>query len=120
MNIHIPIWKIPRWILQHSHFQYVFQKWIATPSWYEPSKIAELEKFAKLKTNSTGTRYVIDHIVPLNSKYVCGLHCQQNWQVISAAENYLKGNRWWPDMWMEQICMEFKDEPYQFKFTWRV
>lgn len=40
----------------------------------------------------------VDHIVPLNSKYVSGLHCEANMQLLPRLENIRKGNRWWPDM----------------------
>lgn len=45
-----------------------------------------------------GIPFHIDHIVPLTSDYVCGLHCPFNLQVIPAEENINKGNYWWPDM----------------------
>ena len=42
---------------------------------------------------------VIDHLVPLNSEKVCGLHVQDNLRCISEQINMKKGNRYWPDMW---------------------
>jgi len=38
----------------------------------------------------------VDHIYPLKSNYMCGLHVENNLQIISASENTKKGNRAWP------------------------
>jgi hypothetical protein len=45
--------------------------------------------------------YHVDHIVPLTSDLVCGLHCEANLQIAVGKDNIAKNNRWWPDMWDE-------------------
>jgi hypothetical protein len=40
----------------------------------------------------------VDHIVPLKSEMVCGLHCEANLQILGASANVAKRNHWWPDM----------------------
>lgn len=70
----------------------------ATPSWANHEKINEVYSMAAEMTNN-GVLHHVDHIIPLRSKLVCGLHCESNLQVLKASVNSSKGNRWWPDMW---------------------
>jgi hypothetical protein len=68
----------------------------ATPWWADRSAIDEIYALADLMTRLLGRTYVVDHIVPLKGKTVCGLHLHVNLQVISEAENSLKSNKVWP------------------------
>ena len=64
----------------------------ATPLWFDLEKVKYIYKLAKEGD------LVVDHIVPLNSKEVCGLHVQDNLRCISAELNTRKSNSYWPDM----------------------
>lgn len=70
----------------------------ATPSWANLFFIAEAYRLAKLREKVCGGKWHVDHIVPLQSKKVCGLHVEHNLQVIPGGENLRKSNRHWPDM----------------------
>lgn len=70
----------------------------ATPSWSDYSTIKGMYELASL-FNEVGVLMHVDHIVPLQSDSVCGLHCEANLQLLPASDNISKGNRWWPDMW---------------------
>lgn len=71
-------------------------KLLATPSWLTIKQKYEIGEFyyAAMKLEEeTGTKYHVDHIIPLQGKNVCGLHVPWNLQVIPAKENLSKGNR---------------------------
>lgn len=77
---------------------YAANKLQATPKWANAFFIAEIYDLAALRTEYLGIPHQVDHIVPLRSKLVCGLHCEANLRVIPADENKKKGNRIWPEM----------------------
>lgn len=67
----------------------------ATPPWLtEEHKfiIQEIYDLRKLRSELTGVEHHVDHIVPLKSKKVCGLHVPWNLQVIPAKQNLAKSN----------------------------
>ena len=69
---------------------------LATPKWLtreQKGQIRELYKIAITMTKTTGEQYVVDHIVPLRSEFVCGLHVPWNLRVIPRQENLLKSNQ---------------------------
>lgn len=70
----------------------------ATPVWADDFVIEEAYALARLRTKTTGVAHHVDHIVPLISRLVCGLHCEFNLQVIPGIENITKNNRYWPGM----------------------
>lgn len=71
----------------------------SSPSWTSDSLIKPFYEQASELSESTGVKHSVDHIIPLNSKHVCGLHCHTNMRVIPLLDNIKKGNRSWPDMW---------------------
>lgn len=74
----------------------------ATPKWatseLEKLLIDEIYDLAKRREVALGVKMHVDHIVPLQSDLVCGLHCSANLQILTAEENFKKNNRYWPDM----------------------
>lgn len=77
--------------------KYIAIKKQAMPSWADEQKILEFYVASKQMTQETGIEYHVDHIVPLTSKIVCGLHWEGNLQILTEFENIKKGNRRWPD-----------------------
>lgn len=65
----------------------------ATPFWANKDLIEYFYIKAKFMTWFTGVPHEVDHIVPLRGKNVCGLHVENNLQVIPEIENVKKGNR---------------------------
>lgn len=78
--------------------KYRASKLKATPSWADLNKIKEFYECCHAFKLYTGEEYHVDHIVPLQGKTVCGLHCESNLQIIKMFENAAKRNYWWPDM----------------------
>lgn len=70
----------------------VASKLQATPPWSEVEKIRVV--YAKALMFSAQ----VDHIVPLRSPLVCGLHVWSNLQLLPKGVNQRKSNQHWPDM----------------------
>lgn len=77
---------------------YMARKRQAMPGWANEFFIEEAYHLAQLRAKVTGFPWHVDHIVPLQSETVCGLHTHDNLQVIPGVLNISKGNRYWPDM----------------------
>lgn len=68
----------------------------ATPPWLtytQKQEMRALYQQAAIITKTTGVRYVVDHIIPLNGGTVCGLHVPWNLQVMTQEENLKKSNK---------------------------
>ncbi len=62
----------------------------ACPAWADATAIREVYEIA-LELGLT-----VDHIIPLQGELVCGLHVENNLQLLTLAENSSKGNRYAP------------------------
>jgi hypothetical protein len=61
--------------------------------WSETSEIIRLYAECTRKTKETGIIHHVDHIIPLKSNLVCGLHCLANLRIVTQKENLAKCNR---------------------------
>jgi hypothetical protein len=60
-----------------------------TPSWANLEQINHIYKKCPKGCH-------VDHIYPLKSDYMCGLHVETNLQILTEQENIAKGNKSWP------------------------
>lgn len=73
------------------------QKFQATPKWADNKYIEDLYSncreaesvFARVGLTK---KFHVDHIVPLRGKSVCGLHCEDNLQILLDSDNLSKKN----------------------------
>lgn len=70
----------------------------ATPKWAEAElkQIEALYREAARLQEETGVIHHVDHIIPLQSDLVCGLHCLANLQILTQRENNQKSNKFDP------------------------
>lgn len=64
----------------------------ATPQW------ADIEHIKLVYKKASEYGFHVDHVVPIQSKFVCGLNVPANMQLLDGKINSGKGNRYWPDM----------------------
>lgn len=79
------------WIRRQEHVKR------ATPSWANQFFIAEAYHIAKVRNQFLGGNWHVDHIIPLRGKNVCGLHVENNLQVIRSEVNLRKGNKFFEE-----------------------
>lgn len=72
--------------------KYQARKRLAVPQWANHNAIKNIYAAASLMEIETGITHEVDHVVPLVSDIVCGLHWEGNLQILTMLENRSKGN----------------------------
>jgi hypothetical protein len=93
--------------------RYYRQLYRAWPEW-----CADDPRFGRLyreanRRRSFGEDVHVDHIVPICSDLVCGLHVPWNLEIIDARENLQKSNTWWPGCPFERLELFGAGNPHQ-------
>ena len=65
----------------------------ATPAWADKVAIDYIYYAAKVIESVYGTKWHVDHIVPLKGKNACGFHVQKNLQLLAPLDNLKKSNK---------------------------
>jgi hypothetical protein len=68
----------------------------ATPSWADTAAIKAIYEQAAFMSKVLGEKQHVDHIYPLVSDEVCGLHVAANLQILTASDNIKKSNKLLP------------------------
>lgn len=66
----------------------------ATPNWGIAFFIQEAYHLAQKRSKLFNFSWEVDHIIPINSEFVCGLHVEHNLQVVPTKWNRAKSNQW--------------------------
>jgi hypothetical protein len=67
------------------------------PAWADVPAMRRVYEESRRRRDA-GEDVQVDHIVPLKSELVSGLHVPANLQIIDTEWNRIKANEWWPDM----------------------
>lgn len=89
--------EVPDWLKRHPRRRYIEAANKATPDWVDRDQLKRIREYAHLKSIALGVELVLDHIVPLNHPYVCGLGVPWNLRIITRAQNAAKCGKWSPD-----------------------
>lgn len=65
----------------------------ATPAWADKRYIKLFYTLAKIEEKRICETVHVDHIIPINGKTVCGLHCEDNLQLLTGMDNMKKHNK---------------------------
>ena len=83
--------------------RYYRRLYAAWPDWCaDHPGFKEIYEEAK-RRRAEGEQVQVDHIVPICSDIVCGLHVPWNLEIIEELENLRKSNIWWPDHPFENL-----------------
>lgn len=69
----------------------------ATPCWFEEQQVSAVYNKCIEVNNKWGTDLQVDHIIPLQGKNVCGLHCLANLQLLDSETNRRKNTKYQTD-----------------------
>jgi len=78
--------KNPAWKAAHCAKRRAVKKQ-AIPAWIDWDLVEDMYEEARYQ------QMVVDHIIPLKGKNVCGLHWEGNLQLLTAADNSIKHNK---------------------------
>lgn len=89
--------EIPPWLQKHPRRSYIIAAVLSAGGWTDREALNALRDEARAKTKETGVEHVLDHDIPLNHPYVCGLTIMCNMRILTRLQNAAKSNRWNPD-----------------------
>jgi hypothetical protein len=64
----------------------------SVPPWADKKAIRAVYIKARQLTVETGIKHEVDHIIPSTHELVCGLHVENNLQILTESENIKKSN----------------------------
>lgn len=93
--------------VNRAHYEANKERWRAYGAARKAAKLCATPKWAELESirafyMAAPDGFDVDHIIPLQGKTVCGLHCLANLQYLKRRDNQSKRHLWWPDMPEEQ------------------
>lgn len=64
----------------------------AVVKWADEKEIGKIYQEAARKSVESGIAHVVDHVIPIKHRLVCGLHVETNLRVVTEHENAVKKN----------------------------